>query len=161
MEDAVARVQRLYPRIYMACHARHTRAGTTPHGITRQEASLLAHLDEAQGADSRELARHLCVAPSTLSAAVKKLERLGHLERERPARDRRRVRLRLTAKGAAAMRATSVLDADRVEAVLGRLGARQRAAAIAGLELLARASAEAIAADAAGAAGRLRGGRAE
>jgi DNA-binding MarR family transcriptional regulator len=80
------------------------------------------------------------VAPSTLSAAIARLSELGYLTSEPNATDRRQRELRLTARGAEAISSTSVLDAERVEAVLSKLKPDERKAAVRGLALLAKAA---------------------
>ena len=90
------------------------------------------------------LARHLGVGPSTMSAAVKRLVRLGYIEQDRHPEDARRIRLSLSHKGAQAMSATSVLETARVRRVLARLTPSARRAALRGLALLARASRECL-----------------
>jgi DNA-binding MarR family transcriptional regulator len=137
--DPVLAVQRLYPQVFLACHARHVRRNTTPFGLTEQESSLLAHLDTRAGMRPRDLAAHLGVAPSTLSAALARLQRLGCIARDPSALDGRAAELRLTPRGIEAMQATSVLDRARLAAALARLTARERAQSVAGLALLARA----------------------
>ena len=143
--DLVRRVQRAYPQIYLACHLQHTTSGRD-HGMSERDARLLAHLDELAPVTVSQLARHLGVGLSTVSEAAQRLAALGLVSRGRSASDRRAVALRLTRAGLAHMRASSVLDARLVAAVLERLGARERAAAVRGLELLARASRELTAA---------------
>jgi DNA-binding MarR family transcriptional regulator len=120
-DDDVFEVQRLYPQIYLACHTDHVRAASTKWRISSQDASILVHLDRDAGLSPRTLASHLGVAPSTLS-------------------DRRQRELRLTARGAEAISSTSVLDAERVEAVLSKLKPDERKAAVRGLALLAKAA---------------------
>ena len=137
-------VQTCYPQIYLACHTRHVRAASSPQRLSARDSSLLAHLDEKRPTAPSELARHLGVAASTMSAAVKRLVRLGYVEQERHPDDARRVRLCLAKKGASAMRDTSVLDAGRVRRVLARLTPGDRRAALSGLALLARASRECL-----------------
>ena len=56
--------------------------------------------------------------------------------------DRRQIELLLTAKGARAMAATSVLDAGRVAALIERIDPAEREYAVAGLRILARAARE-------------------
>lgn len=90
----------------------------------------------------RSLAAHLGVVPSTLSAAVSRLTNLGYIESRKVERDRRRKDLRLTQLGAQAMASTSVLDSDRVRAMLALLSPNEREVAIKGLALLARAALE-------------------
>ncbi|MDX6383998.1 MAG: hypothetical protein QOK48_1571, partial [Blastocatellia bacterium] len=56
------------------------------------------------------------------------------------AKDRRKRELRLTPRGAEAITATSVLDGERVRAMLNQLQASERKAALHGLALLAEAA---------------------
>ena len=133
-------VQTYYPQIYLACHTRHTRAASSPHGLSARDSSLLAHLDEKRPTTASALARHLDVGGPTMSAAVKRLVRLGYVEQSRHPDDARRLELRLARKGAAAMRDSSVLDAVRVKKLLGILKPAERRAALDGLAMLAHAA---------------------
>lgn len=139
-DDDVFEVQRLYPQIYLACHTDHVRAVSTKWRISSQDASILVHLDRESGLSPRELAAHLGVAPSTLSAAIARLSELGYLTSEANKTDRRKRELRLTARGAEAIADTSVLDAKRVQALLDNLKPDERKAAVRGLALLAQAA---------------------
>jgi DNA-binding MarR family transcriptional regulator len=139
-DDDIREVQRLYPQIFVACHTDHVRAASTEWRISSQDASILVHLDRESGLSPRDLARHLGVVPSTLSAAIARLSKLGYLSSQPVAKDRRRRELRLTARGAEAIAATSVLDAERVRALLKKLTGVERKAAVRGLALLARAA---------------------
>lgn len=139
-DDDIREVQRLYPQIFVACHTDHVRAASTEWRISSQDASILVHLDRESGLSPRDLARHLGVVPSTLSAAIARLSKLGYLSSQPVAKDRRRRELRLTARGAEAIAATSVLDAERVRALLKKLTVAERKAAVRGLALLARAA---------------------
>ena len=138
--DDVFAVQRLYPQIYLACHVDHVRAVSTEWRISSQDASLLVHLDVEIAVSPRELAKHLGVSPSTLSAAIARLEKLGYLSIKASEQDKRRRELRLTQRGAAAIGSTSVLDAKRVRTMLNQLTAAERKRALEGLHLLARAA---------------------
>ena len=140
--DPVAALQRHFPQIYLACHVDHVRAVSTPHRLSAKDSTLLCHLEEMRGMTAGQLARHLGVAASTLSAALVRLESLGYLTRRPRPRDRRTIELRLTDLGAEAMAATSVLDRRRVAGLLARLTAAECRRAIAGLALLARAAGE-------------------
>jgi len=135
-------VQRLYPLIYLACHTDHVRSSSTTWKLSSHDSSILAHLDQKEGMSPRSLAAHLGVVPSTLSAAISRLTKLGYIESTVISTDRRRKNLRLTMLGAEAMVSTSVLDAERVRAMLMLLNASERKAAIKGLALLARAARE-------------------
>lgn len=139
-DDDVFEVQRLYPQIFVACHTDHVRAASTTWRISSQDASILVHLDRDSGLSPRTLADHLGVAPSTLSAAIARLAELGYLTSKPNDADRRKRELRLTARGAEAIASTSVLNAERVRAMLSKLKPDERKAAVRGLALLARAA---------------------
>ncbi len=143
--DDVAQVLAHYPQIYYACHARHRRDPQSRKVLSERQASALDHLAADATASLTELAQHLGVTASTMSLAVDRLVEGGWVEREKDARDARRVALRLTAAGARMKKARTVLDPQRVRAVLDRLGPAERRSALTGLELLARASADEVA----------------
>ena len=144
MERDVRILQTCYPQIYLACHSRHhrRRSASGPASISAADASLLAHLDEREPMRPSGLARHLGVGRPALSASVKRLIALGLIDTSRAPSDGRVLHLRLTAKGAIAMRQHSVLEPARAEALLRRLAPTDRRAALKGLELLARAARE-------------------
>jgi DNA-binding MarR family transcriptional regulator len=119
-----------------------TRARSNPHGLSARDASILAHLSRSEPLRASELARHLGVGASTLSAALATLEALGYLAREQDPSDRRVQRIRLAERGEIAMAASSVLDPARVTSLLERLDENERRRAIDGLDLLARAARE-------------------
>jgi len=129
-------VQRAYPQIYLACHTDHT-TRRRDHGLSDRDASVLAHLDELAPVTAGVLAKHLGVGPSTVTEAIDRLEAKQLVERTRIGR---KVQLRITPAGVALMQESSVLDAERVAGVLAKLPARDRAVAVRGIELLARAS---------------------
>ncbi|HVS51676.1 MAG TPA: MarR family transcriptional regulator [Opitutaceae bacterium] len=139
---SVRAIQRFYPQIYLACHVDHVRTKSNRYHLSAHDAALLAHLDECEPVHATQLARHLGVTNSTLSAALKRMETLGYLARRPHPRDRRHAELTLTTAGAEAMSRASVLDRRRVGAVLARLAAADQTRAIAGLALLAKAARE-------------------
>jgi DNA-binding MarR family transcriptional regulator len=141
-DDDVFEVQRLYPQIYVACHTDHVRAASTEWRISSQDASILVHLDREFGLSPRQLAAHLGVAPSTLSAAIARLAEFGYLTSQPGKTDRRQRELRLTNRGAEAISTTSVLNAERVRALLNKLTPDERKRAVCGLALLAQAARE-------------------
>jgi DNA-binding MarR family transcriptional regulator len=136
MSELIRRVQRAYPQVFLACHVRHS-TQLRDHGMSERDASVLAHLDELAPVTVTALAHHLGVGVPTVTEAIDRLERRGVVERRRDVRDRRRVELRLTRLGIERMQASSVLDHARVGEVLAALSARQRSAAVRGLEILA------------------------
>lgn len=151
LEDALREVQSHYPKIYLACHTRHQRARSTTYRLAGHDSSVLSHLEEGAPTSPAILAKHLGVAPSTLSATLERLGQLGYLKRQRRASDRRHVDLWLTARGAKAMQASSVLESRRVRRLLQLLGAKDRRKAVEGLAILARAATDIIAREGKGA----------
>ena len=133
-------VQVAYPQIYFACHTRHVRRASTATQLSATDSTLLAHLDERDAVRATALAKHLGLAASTLSAAIARLASLGYVVQHRDARDGRAVDLLLSANGATAMQASSVLESARVKKMLGRLTAAERKRALEGLALLGRAA---------------------
>jgi DNA-binding MarR family transcriptional regulator len=140
--EAMTAVMTLYPRIYFACHTRHVRDPQSQRLLSRHQASILDHLDEIEPTTVMDLARHMGVTAATMSLAIDRLERKGYVVRLKDAKDRRRVHVRLTGAGVRVRDASSVLDPARVEALVARLDADERARAIDGLALLARAAQE-------------------
>lgn len=138
--DLVLDVLRAYPQIYHACHVEHPRARTNAHRVSARDSMILGHLHPSQPMSPAALARHLSLRASTVSEAVKRLERLGYIARRVAPDDRRRIELYLAERGVEALKAGSVLDAGRVHRMLAQLSDADRAAAVAGLELLARAA---------------------
>jgi len=110
-------VQTSFPQIYLACHTRHQRKKSTPHRLSARDSSILAHLDEREPVSPARLAKHLGVAASTVSEALKKLARLGFIVPENESA-KRRTNVLLSALGAAAIRDTSVLETEKLEAIL-------------------------------------------
>jgi DNA-binding MarR family transcriptional regulator len=133
-------VQTCYPKIYLACHTRHQRAASSDTGLSPRDSSLLAHLHERRPMTPTELARHLGVSKSTMSAAVKRVRSLAYVVVSTDPRDGRTVLPRLAPNGAAAIRASSVLEPGRVRRLLGTLSNGDRRTALYGLELLAEAA---------------------
>jgi len=138
IDQAITRVQFAYPQIYYACHTRHARQKSTPTQISQRDSEILVHLDCDEAMTLGELARHMDLAPSTLSEAVSDLARHGFVAKA-AVTDRRRVALRLTPQGVAAVRATSVLEPERIARALRRLTVKDRERAVTGLALLAQA----------------------
>jgi len=140
MDDDLIAVLRAYPQIYLACHVEHRTRASSPSGLTSRDSALLAHVAEPAGSSPAALARHLGVAPSTLSAALARLGGRGLLTLDEDEADARRRLVRLTAAGRAALVADSVLDPARLAAVLARMPAAARRRAVEGLTLLAAAA---------------------
>src|SRR5438874_13283486 len=99
LDELVFEVQRLYPQIYLACHVDHVRARSTQWRLSSRDSSILSHLDRDRGMSPRELAAHLAVAPSTLSATLPPLVRPGYMPTGATTSDKPGPRLRLPSKG--------------------------------------------------------------
>ncbi|HVM60115.1 MAG TPA: MarR family transcriptional regulator [Verrucomicrobiae bacterium] len=138
----IAAFVRLYPQIYFACHRRHVRDERARRTLSLNQASILDHLDSIQPTSLHALARHMGVTASTMSLNVDRLERDGYVSRERDRRDARRIELRLTSAGARLKQQQKVLEPELVRSLLKRLTGPDRAQALHGLELLARAANE-------------------
>jgi MarR family transcriptional regulator, organic hydroperoxide resistance regulator len=143
-QAAVKAVLELYPRIYFACHTRHVRDPESGATLSSHQVSILDHLSTDEAVSLAELAAHMGVTASTMSLAIDRLEGEGYVKRARDREDARRLRLLLTAKGQRIREAHSVLDAEKVDAMLAHLSAAERNDAICGLELLARAASQQI-----------------
>src|SRR5688572_10340634 len=95
MDDRlVFEMQRLYPQIYLACHIDHVRASSTSWRLSSHDSSVVAHLSRSEGTSPGDLASHLEVVPSTLSATIKRLERLGYVTNTHGKQDKRRREIR-------------------------------------------------------------------
>jgi DNA-binding MarR family transcriptional regulator len=140
--QAAKQVMEHYPRIFFACHQRHRRDPQTQRLLSAHQASILDHLDEVEPTGLLELAMHMGVTSSTMCISTSRLVRQGYVESTRDPRDGRRVQLRLTAAGVRVKDASSVLEPERVQAMLAHLSAEELQAGIAGLALLARAAQE-------------------
>jgi len=144
IDDGARQLLELYPRIFFACHVRHVRDPKTRRMLSAHQASILDHLDEREPVTLLDLARHMGVTASTMSLHVERLVRRGYVLRERDTRDSRRLRLRISASGMRIREANSVLDPERVRAMLSRLPAAERDAGLRGLEILAGAANEQV-----------------
>jgi DNA-binding MarR family transcriptional regulator len=138
----ISSLMQSYPKIYFACHTRHVQDQETNQRLSAHQASLLDHLDELDPTSMLTLAGHMGVTASTMSLTIDRLVRAGYVTRERDAVDARKVALRLTKDGVRVKERKSVLDRELVAAMLGRMKPRERAAGLAGLEMLAKAAAE-------------------
>jgi len=139
MDEELLAIQQLYPQIFHACHVRHTRSRVANrYRVSERDQSLLAHLSLRHGRKPSELARHFGIGLPTLSEALKRLEKEGFVERARSGADGRSRQVKLTARGAEALRGTSVLDDVRLARALEHLTPKERRAAVEGLGLLAR-----------------------
>jgi MarR family transcriptional regulator, organic hydroperoxide resistance regulator len=144
LERTLQIVQMAYPQIYLACHTRHQRKRSSTFQLSARDASILAHLDTQLPTTPARLASHLNVARSTLSEALKKLTALGYTRqaaRKAEAGKRGGICIVLTARGATAIRETSVLEAPRLRAALARLTPAELRAVERGMGALAGACA--------------------
>lgn len=140
IDDAVAILLDYYPKIYFACHTKHVRDAAKNVTLTSHQASILDHLTEDEPIGLYDLATHMGVTPSTMSLLINRLVNLGYVRREKDRLDSRKLNLTLTPAGAKIKRTNSVLDSQRVKAMLQRLSAAEVDAALKGLRLLGYAA---------------------
>jgi len=139
VDDDVKQVLTDYPRIYFACHTRHVRDPRTREKVSAHQASILDHLDVVAPTSLQDLANHMGVTPATMSLGIERLVRQGYVSRRRSKADGRQLELRLSAAGVRLRDAQSVLDPERVRALLDNLTEAERKDALRGLALLAEA----------------------
>lgn len=138
IEQTIRVVQMAYPQVYLACHTRHQRKRSTAERLSQRDAAILAHLDEDTPTPPGKLARHMSVARSTISEALKRLVALGYVAGT-PGLGGRLAGATLTARGARAIRETSVLETQRLHRALERLGPRELRVIADGMTRLAAA----------------------
>jgi MarR family transcriptional regulator, organic hydroperoxide resistance regulator len=137
LDQAIHIVQVSFPQIYLACHTRHQRKRSTEHRLSQRDAAILAHLDPERPQSPAKLAAHLGIARSTLSEALKRLIALGYAGSA--SISRRTTKVVLTAKGARAIRETSVLETNRLRNAMEDLSRRDLSLVADGMEALAAA----------------------
>jgi DNA-binding MarR family transcriptional regulator len=133
-------VMAAFPRVLFVCRPREV---TLPEGggsVSEHQGRILTHLDMDDPVMVTELAEFVGVTPSTMSLTLTRLQNAGFVSRERDPDDRRVVNVRLTADGARLRDRVSVLDPERVDALLRAMRADDRRRAVEGLALLAEAA---------------------
>ena len=137
--DPVALVLAAYPVLHHALRQRDVKAVGLGR-VSAHQATVLSQLGPTDGTTMTELAGLMEVALPTMSLLVDRLERAGLVRRDRDPGDGRRVQLRLTEGGVKAVRGRSILDPDRVRALLAALTPAERSVGVEGLVTLARAA---------------------
>ena len=138
--SAVQKVVDLVPRILYACRRLDARALSTGRSLSPQQALILDQLDAEVPTSLQALAAQMSVTAPTMSVAIGRLVREGYVRRNRDSIDGRRLDLTLSPAGVRVRKATSSLDPRRVAALLGRLSAADRTAALRGLTALCDAA---------------------
>jgi DNA-binding MarR family transcriptional regulator len=146
LQEALPRLLAAYPAIFLACHQEHRRDPQTAQILSAHQGNILDHLDAVAPTSLTQLAEHMGVTPSTMSLHIDRLAAGNYVTRRKDPTDKRRVLLLLTEAGLRIKQANSVLEPDLVTALLSRLPANHRQAGIHGLELLASAARELMAA---------------
>lgn len=139
-KNEASRLMDYYPKIYFACHTRHIEDKDRGVKLTANQVSILDHLDLDEPVTLLDLATHMGVTPSTMSISIDRVGKLGYIKKEKDKTDARKTNLTLTAEGSKIKKNKSVLDESRVQAVLNRLKAAERALVLEGLRLLADAA---------------------
>lgn len=131
-------IQRAYPQIWFACHIVHRKRGPTVE-LTDREAGILSHIEATPGIRATDLAAHLGIGRSSLSAQLRRLEKTGFVTAKTGSNRRERL-IYLTPRGERAASSGSPLDGERLARILRRLKPAERNTALHGLELLAAAA---------------------
>jgi DNA-binding MarR family transcriptional regulator len=129
-----------YPRIHDACRSRGMPETVRGKGLTEHQARILGYLDAEDPTMVSELAEAMNVTASTMSLNLKRLEGGGFLTRGRDPDDRRVMNVLLTEEGREVREGTTLLDPDRVDALLRGLGAEDRRKVIEAMVLMADAA---------------------
>jgi DNA-binding MarR family transcriptional regulator len=136
-EDLLALAEALRPGLLRA--SRHMRREAQKAGVSALDAQLLGTIHKQPGVTGGELAEAEQMSAPSMSAHLKRLEAAGWIKREPPGQgDRRRVGLRVSAAGEAALAA---IRAQRNAWLIRRLEAlppRDRRAIAAAAEPLKR-----------------------
>ncbi len=109
-------------------------AAFSRHGVHEGQQFILRRLWAEDGQTPGEIAKALGLATSTVTRAATRMEAAGLLSREAHERDRRLVRLRLTARGRALEKDIDAEMDQLTERALGPFGPGERAAVIEALE---------------------------
>jgi DNA-binding MarR family transcriptional regulator len=99
-------------------------------GLTPPQFDVIATLGNTGGLTCAELSRATLVTKGTLTGVLDRLEARGLIERRPEASDRRRVRIRLTARGDAVFRKTFPRHLAHIRPFFERALTRRRAASL-------------------------------
>jgi DNA-binding MarR family transcriptional regulator len=136
-DDLIALAEALRPALLRA--SRHLRREAQKAGVSALDAQLLGVIAKRPGIGGGELADVEQMSAPSMSAHLKRLEAAGWIVREAPrADDRRRVGVRVTAEGAAALETIRQRRNDWLVARLAALGPKERRALRAASEPLRR-----------------------
>src|ERR1700761_7641822 len=109
-------------------------AAFSRHGVHEGQQFILRRLWAEDGQTPGEIAKALGLATSTVTRAATRMEAASLLAREAHERDRRLVRLRLTARGRALEKDIDAEMDQLTDRALGSFGPAERAAVIEALE---------------------------
>ena len=138
-KQAITTLVEQYSSIFLSCRSRHTATDGDP-ALTNQQEHVLTHLDENEGTTLLHLSQQIGVTPATMFYHVDRLVKKGFVLRVQATEDRREVSLRLTASGAKVLAAKSLLDPERVGALLDQLNEDELETVLQGFAILGRAA---------------------
>jgi DNA-binding MarR family transcriptional regulator len=136
VDTQAERLMAAYPTIYLACHREHTRADEAGKVLSKNQASVLNHLDSDRPMTPSKLAEHMGVGGSTIGITVARLERRGFIKRRRNPKNRRSVALTLTPAGKRIKKQSAVLNPKLVRKIFTMMKSEEAEEALAGVEHL-------------------------
>jgi DNA-binding MarR family transcriptional regulator len=136
-DDLIVLAEALRPGLLRV--SRQLRREAQKAGVSVLDAQLIGHVHKHPGITAGAVAEAEQMSAPSMSAHLKRLEAAGWIEREPPSvEDRRRVGLRVTAAGEAAIDAIRAQRNTWLVRRLASLGARDRRALAAAAEALRR-----------------------
>lgn len=128
----VASIRRIVRAVDL--HSRHL---VEEHGITAPQLAVLAEASRLGGSSIGAIARGVHLSQPTVSGVLDRLERRGHVRRERSESDRRAVVVTATEKGEKVLCESPSLLQDRFREELARLEGWERHWLLSALERIA------------------------
>lgn len=123
-----------FAKIYYQLHPRFE------ENLSHQSVRILQHIQFTRNPTIKEIAEAFRLSHNTTSEHVKKLEKLGYIEKKRNPEDQRQVTIGLTNEGDAVVRRHTELDPERLNQVLATMSETERESIEQAFQLLREAA---------------------
>ncbi|WP_410501343.1 MarR family transcriptional regulator [Exiguobacterium acetylicum] len=123
-----------FAKIYYQLHPRFE------ENLSHQSVRILQHIQFTTNPTIKEIAEAFRLSHNTTSEHVKKLEKLGYIEKKRNPEDQRQVTIGLTNEGDAVVRRHTELDPERLNQVLATMSETERESIEQAFQLLREAA---------------------